>query len=72
MPLDPGHYVTLDIFALLQVNKFNNVPYFPWHSGREVSLFNPRQERWQKHFRWDGVFVVGGVVARIGESAIIC
>ena len=28
-------------------------------TDREVSLFNPRRERWQAHFRWEGVFAVG-------------
>lgn len=30
-------------------------------SGRRVSLFNPRQQRWHRHFTWseDGVEIVG-------------
>ena len=30
-------------------------------TGRRVRLFNPRQQRWQRHFRWsqDGVFIIG-------------
>jgi hypothetical protein len=30
-------------------------------TGRLVRLFNPRRQRWQRHFRWseDGVFVIG-------------
>ena len=28
-------------------------------SGAEVPLFNPRSERWDEHFRWEGVNVVG-------------
>jgi hypothetical protein len=35
-------------------------------TGREVSLFNPR--RWQKHFRWDGVFVIGRTA--VGRATI--
>jgi hypothetical protein len=26
---------------------------------KEVSIFNPRQQIWTEHFRWDGVTVVG-------------
>jgi len=28
-------------------------------SGRRVSLFHPRQQRWADHFRWDGLVVIG-------------
>ena len=30
-------------------------------TGRRVRLFNPRQQRWRRHFRWsqDGVFIIG-------------
>jgi hypothetical protein len=30
-------------------------------TGRQVRLFNPRQQQWKRHFRWsdDGVFVIG-------------
>lgn len=28
-------------------------------TGRVVRLFNPRKDRWHKHFRWDGPRVVG-------------
>lgn len=37
-------------------------------TGREVSLFNPRQERWQVHFRWEGAFVVGRT--EVGRATI--
>lgn len=28
-------------------------------TGRTVPLFNPRRQRWARHFRWNGVRVVG-------------
>lgn len=28
-------------------------------TGRKVALFHPRRQRWDAHFRWDGVVVVG-------------
>jgi HNH endonuclease len=28
-------------------------------TGKVVTIFNPRQQPWKEHFRWDGVTVVG-------------
>jgi hypothetical protein len=28
-------------------------------TGRRAWLFNPRQEKWSKHFRWDGPVLIG-------------
>jgi hypothetical protein len=28
-------------------------------SGRLTKLFNPRRNAWQRHFRWDGFWIVG-------------
>ena len=28
-------------------------------TGRQVKLFNPRRQRWQDHFRWNGVQLIG-------------
>ena len=28
-------------------------------TGRRVRLFNPRRQRWTRHFQWEGPFVVG-------------
>jgi hypothetical protein len=28
-------------------------------SGKRVWLFNPRRQKWSRHFRWDGAFIVG-------------
>jgi len=27
--------------------------------GKEAALFNPRHDIWHKHFRWEGVYLVG-------------
>lgn len=29
------------------------------HTGREVRLFHPRTDRWEDHFEWEGVKVIG-------------
>ena len=29
------------------------------HTGEIVTIFNPRQQPWKEHFRWDGVTVIG-------------
>ena len=28
-------------------------------TGRRVRLFNPRKDRWNRHFQWDGPVLVG-------------
>ncbi|MBC7815433.1 MAG: HNH endonuclease [Planctomycetaceae bacterium] len=28
-------------------------------TGRKVSLFHPRRQRWSDHFRWEGMTVIG-------------
>src|SRR5262245_63903067 len=28
-------------------------------TGRIVVLFNPRRQRWKRHFRWDGARLIG-------------
>ena len=32
---------------------------FDLESHDQVPIFNPRQDSWQKHFRWQGVRVIG-------------
>jgi 5-methylcytosine-specific restriction endonuclease McrA len=32
-------------------------------TGKIVSLFHPRRQRWQRHFRWDGPYLVGRTAA---------
>lgn len=40
-------------------------------TGRRIRLFNPRQQRWQRHFRWseDGVLIIGRTVC--GRATVI-
>jgi hypothetical protein len=33
-------------------------------TGRTVRLFNPRKDRWNRHFAWDGPAIVGRTVTR--------
>jgi hypothetical protein len=38
-------------------------------SGKLVRLFNPRQDRWNEHFKWDGPVVVG--LTDIGRTTVV-
>ncbi|MEZ4862811.1 MAG: HNH endonuclease signature motif containing protein [Caldilineaceae bacterium] len=40
-------------------------------SGKEVSLFNPRSQRWAEHFRWsgDGTTIIG--LTATGRATVI-
>lgn len=42
------------------------------HTGNRVRLFNPRRQRWSRHFAWsaDGTQVVG--LTQCGRATIIC
>jgi hypothetical protein len=35
---------------------------------KRVGLFNPRRHRWEVHFQWDGVFLLGKTA--IGRTTI--
>jgi hypothetical protein len=37
-------------------------------TGRRAPVFNPRVERWDAHFRWDGVVLVG--LTAIGRATV--
>jgi hypothetical protein len=37
-------------------------------TGKLVALFNPRRQRWERHFTWDGAILVGRT--RIGRATI--
>ena len=37
-------------------------------TGREVSLYNPRQQHWHEHFQWRGVLLEG--LTPIGRATI--
>ena len=40
-------------------------------TGRRVRLFNPRRQRWRRHFRWsqDGVLIMGRTVT--GRATVV-
>jgi len=37
-------------------------------SGEETRLFHPRRDRWEDHFRWDGVVVAA--VTPVGRATV--
>jgi hypothetical protein len=63
IPRASGGLTTLENLALACVScslyKAARVTAPDPQSGREVALFNPRADRWEEHFRWEGVRVVG-------------
>lgn len=28
-------------------------------TGRKIRLYNPRRQKWERHFRWEGIRIVG-------------
>jgi hypothetical protein len=38
-------------------------------SGKEATLYNPRQDNWDEHFRWKGVLLEG--LTAIGRATIV-
>lgn len=43
------------------VHKSNHTHAFDPQTGRKVRLFNPRSQRWSRHFQWsqDGTLILG-------------
>jgi hypothetical protein len=37
-------------------------------SGEDVRLYHPRQDDWEDHFHWDGVYLVG--LTAIGRATV--
>ncbi len=37
-------------------------------TGKQVAIFNPRQQNWYEHFNWDGVRVIG--LTSVGRGTI--
>jgi HNH endonuclease len=37
-------------------------------TGKRTLLFNPRRHKWQSHFRWEGIFLLGKTA--IGRTTI--
>jgi hypothetical protein len=38
-------------------------------TGKRCPLFNPRRHKWQRHFRWDGIVLLGKTA--IGRTTIV-
>ncbi|MGK3962906.1 HNH endonuclease [Sorangium sp. So ce118] len=57
-------------FACFYCNSYKgpNIAGIDPESGRIVRLYNPRKDRWSKHFRWDGPLLVG--ISAIGRATI--
>jgi hypothetical protein len=58
-----GGHSTEDNLALAcffcNAAKGPNIAGIDPESGRLVPLFHPRHQKWSRHFRWDGPFLVG-------------
>jgi hypothetical protein len=50
------------------LNKGPNIAGLDPLSSRLVPLFNPRRQRWERHFRWSGSVVIGRT--RVGRATI--
>ena len=49
-------------------HKGPNIAGIDPESGRMVRLFNPRRDKWTRHFRWDGPEMIGRTA--IGRATI--
>ena len=63
LPVSAGGTTTADNLALACVScslrkAARRVAIDP-QTSREVELFDPRHDRWDDHFRWEGVRLVG-------------
>ena len=63
VPVAAGGTATLDNLALACVScslrKGARQQALDPTTGKEVPLFHPRREVWGRHFRWDGVRILG-------------
>ncbi|MCZ6678117.1 MAG: HNH endonuclease signature motif containing protein [Candidatus Poribacteria bacterium] len=64
-PRDAGGETTLDNLAWscprCNAHKYTKTHARDAQTGRRVSLFNPRRQRWSRHFTWseDFMFIIG-------------
>jgi hypothetical protein len=49
--------------------KGSNVGGVDPHTGRLVFLFNPRRQKWKRHFQWDGPILTGRTA--VGRTTIV-
>jgi hypothetical protein len=74
MPVSRGGASSLDNLAYAcsgcNRHKFNHITASDPIVGQEVSLFHPRQEQWNEHFRWneDYTLVIG--VTATGRATV--
>ncbi len=40
-------------------HRISNLAGIDWTTRKRAWLFNPRRQKWQRHFRWDGAILVG-------------
>lgn len=66
------HHISNLAFACQGCNsfKYNKTFAIDPETGEIVSLFNPRQERWTEHFRWNENFTVIFGLTPIGRATI--
>jgi hypothetical protein len=50
------------------LHKGTNIAGYDPVTGELTELFHPRRHEWDKHFRWDGVMIVG--VTAIGRTTV--
>jgi len=55
--------------AYCNERKGTNIASIDPATGRLVPLFNPRQERWSRHFRWAGARLVG--LTAVGRATVL-
>lgn len=71
-PQSAGGSDTADNLALscpsCNLKKSDRVTVPDPETGDDVPLFNPRQERWDEHFGWDGYRIVG--LTAIGRATV--
>lgn len=71
-PISAGGATTLDNLALACVScslrKGARLTAIDPQTDRESPLFNPRDQTWTDHFRWDGVRLVG--LTSIGRATV--
>jgi hypothetical protein len=50
-------------------HKGTNIAGIDPRTGTLTKLFNPRRHRWERHFRWDGPYLLGRTA--VGRTTII-
>ena len=55
----PVNFVGLVFASSAMAIKGPNISGLNPETGRTVRLFNPRKDRWSRHFGWDGPYLVG-------------